>query len=203
MDGQSRTWLPRIAATGVAMTTALALAAPMAQADHPRSRVSQVSPGAAAASILTWPQLVKLLRIPKPGGWSSGDLTSWEVGNQVSGSRLFSNNQSTGSFTAIYTGIDSWTDSGAAAQTWTMLQEEAAKPEGVTVLSRTASEAVIYGVGRYRERGVTVSRLLGTWSVMGSCHTRKAKVSVAALTACAKKVARAQQTKAAPVVAPT
>lgn len=202
MDGQGRAWLSRIAAAGVAVTTALALAAPMAQADDLRSRVSQVTPDAAAASVLTWPQLVKLLRVPKPGGWSSGDLTSWEIADQVSGSRVFSNVQSTGMFSMLYTGVDSFTDSASAAQTWTMLAEGAAEREGVTVLSRTANESVVYGVGQYRERVVTVSRLFGTWYVMSSCQTRKPKVSVAALTACAKKVATAQQIKSAPVVAP-
>jgi hypothetical protein len=182
---------------------ALALAAPVAQAGGVRSRTSQVSPDAAAAAVLTWPQIVKLLRIPKPGGWSSGDLTSWEVGGEVSGSRVFGNDQTTGSFTMIYTVIDSWTDSASSAQMWSAVQDEAAKREDVTVLSRTDAETVIYGIGQYSQRGVTVSRLLGTWSVGGSCYTRKASVSVATLTTCAKKVAKAQQAKAAPVVAPS
>lgn len=202
MRRKSRTRITGIAAVGVAAMTALALAAPIAQADNSRSRAAQVSPDAAAASVLTWPQLVKLLRIPKPGGWSSGDLTSWEIGNQVSGSRLFANVQTAGSFSMIYTGVDSFTDSGAAAQMWTMLAEAAAAREDVTVLSRTANESVTYGVGQYRERLVTVSRLFGTWYVMSSCQTRKPTVSVKTLTACAKKVAKAQQKKSAPVVAP-
>jgi hypothetical protein len=83
-----------------------------------------------------------------------------------------------------------------------MLAEGAAAQEDVTALSRTANESVVYGVGQYRERVVTVSRLFGTWYVMSGCQTRKAKVAVAALTACAKKVAKAQQIKLAPVVAP-
>lgn len=202
MGGRRRTWSTRIAAAGLASVTALALAAPVAQAGTSRSRASQVSPEAAAASILTWPQLVKLLHIPKPGGWSLGDLTSWEVGDQVSGSRLFSNDQTTGSFNMIYTSVDSWTDSASSAQNWTMMQDEAAKQEGVTVLSRTADEVATYAIGQYSQRSVTISKLLGTWSVAGSCLTRKPRVSVATLTACAKKVVKAQQAKSAPVVAP-
>jgi hypothetical protein len=61
---------------------------------------------------------------------------------------------------------------------------------------------VIYGVGQYNQRGVTVSILLGPWSVGASCYTNKPKVSVATLSGCATKAAKAQQRKSTPVVAP-
>lgn len=182
--------------------TALALATPVAVAGIPRTRSAQVSPEAAAATVLTWPQLVKLLHIPKPAGWRSGDLTSWEIGSQVSASRIFGNSQTTGSFNMIMTAIDSWTDAAASAQNWAMLVDAAAKQAGVTVLSRTATRSVIYGVGQYNQRGVTVSILLGPWSVGASCYTNKPKVSLATLSGCATKTAKAQQSKSTPVVAP-
>ena len=70
------------------------------------------------------------------------------------------------------------------------------------MLSRTPSRAVLYGEGQYNQRGVSVYVLLGPWSVGASCYTNKPKVCVATLTACATKAAKAQQKKAAAVIAP-
>ena len=96
--------------------TVMALLTPTAMAANHQSRTAQISPDAAAATILTWPELVKLLRIPKPAGWSSGDLTSWELSGEVGASRVFGNVQTTGSFTMIMTAVDSWEDAAASTQ---------------------------------------------------------------------------------------
>lgn len=202
MSGSTRTRFVRLASVVVSAATVLAVAWPTAAAETPAVHSTQVSPDAAAATILTWPQIVSLLHIPKPGGWRPGDLTSWQVSNEVSASRVFGNVQTTGSFNMIMTAIDSWTDATASAQSWAMIQDETAKRAGVTVLSRTANRSVVYGVGQYNQRGVTVNILLGPWSVGAGCYTNKPKVSVSTLTTCAAKVARAQQKKSTPTLAP-
>lgn len=202
MTERHRTTMIRRATAAFTTTVVLAVVAPAAVAGTPESRATQASPDVAATTVLTWPELVKLLRIPKPGGWASGDLTSWELTGEVSASRVFSNSQTTGPFTMIATAVDTWEDAAASTQMWNTIQDEAAKKEGVTVISRTPSRSVLYGVGQYNERGVSVYLLFGPWSVSATCYTNRPKVSVGTLTACATKTAKAQQKKAAPVIAP-
>jgi hypothetical protein len=204
MSRNVRARFVRLGTVIAAMATVLAASAsvPAAQAGPPRAASAQVSADAAAATVLTWRQLSKLLSIPKAGDWVSGDLASWDIGGQVSASRLFSNRQTSGSYTDIYTGIDSWVDGSQAAQDWKMLQDGRAQLAGVTVVSRTATRAVTYEIGQYNVRGATVSVLLGTWAVSTQCTTRKPKVDQAALIACANKVAKAQRRKSTAIVQP-